>query len=83
MDDHIIKGRGKKFPYNNRQISWMDFNSRVMEEAFEKENPVMERVNFLSITASNLDEFIMVRVAGVIDQIDHGIKENDLSGLSP
>ena len=83
MDDHIIKGRGKKFPYNNRQISWMDFNSRVMEEAFEKDNPVMERVNFLSITASNLDEFIMVRVAGIIDQIDHGIKENDLSGLSP
>lgn len=83
MDDHIIKGRGKKFPYNNRQISWMDFNSRVMEEAFEKENPVMERVNFLSITASNLDEFIMVRVAGVLDQIEHGTKENDLSGLSP
>ncbi len=84
MDDHnIIKGRGKKFPYNNRQISWMDFNSRVMEEAFEKENPVMERVNFLSITASNLDEFIMVRVAGVLDQIEHGTKESDLSGLTP
>ncbi len=83
MDDHIIKGRGKKFPYNNRQISWMDFNSRVMEEAFEKENPVMERVNFLSITASNLDEFIMVRLAGVIDQMEHGIKESDLSGLTP
>ena len=84
MEDHIlIKGKGKKIPYNNRQLSWMDFNYRVMEEAFEKENPVMERVNFLSITASNLDEFIMVRVAGVIDQMEHGIKESDLSGLSP
>lgn len=83
MDDHSNKGKGKKFPYNNRQISWMDFNQRVMEEAFEKENPVMERVNFLSITASNLDEFIMVRVAGVLDQIEHGTKETDLSGLSP
>lgn len=83
MEDHIIKGRGKKFPYNNRQLSWMDFNYRVMEEAFEKENPVMERVNFLAITASNLDEFMMVRVAGVIDQMEHGVKENDLSGLNP
>ena len=83
MDNHTFKGRGKKFPYNNRQISWMDFNSRVMEEAFEKENPVMERVNFLSITASNLDEFIMVRVAGVLDQVEHGTKESDLSGLTP
>lgn len=78
-----VKGKGKKFPYNNRQLSWMDFNSRVIEEAFEKENPVMERVNFLAITASNLDEFIMVRVAGVIDQIEHGVKSSDLSGLTP
>ncbi len=77
------KGRGNKFPYNNRQLSWMDFNTRVIEEAFEKENPVMERVNFLSITASNLDEFIMVRVAGVLDQIEHNIKNKDISGLTP
>ncbi|MBQ1546365.1 MAG: RNA degradosome polyphosphate kinase [Clostridia bacterium] len=82
MEDHNIKVHGKKFPYNNRQLSWMDFNRRVMEEAFEKENPVMERVNFLSITASNLDEFIMVRVAGVLDQMEHDI-EKDLSGLTP
>lgn len=61
----------------------MDFNTRVIEEAFEKENPVMERVKFLSITASNLDEFIMVRVAGVIDQMEHGVKTRDLSGLTP
>lgn len=85
MDDMQVKvkGKGKKFPYNNRQLSWMDFNSRVIEEAFEKENPVMERVNFLAITASNLDEFIMVRVAGVIDQMEHGVKASDLSGLTP
>lgn len=78
-----LKGKGKKFPYNNRQLSWMDFNTRVIEEAFEKENPVMERVNFLAISASNLDEFIMVRVAGVIDQVEHGVKNSDLSGLTP
>lgn len=83
MDEVIEKGKGKKFPYNNRQLSWMDFNTRVIEEAFEKENPVMERVNFLSITASNLDEFIMVRVAGVIDRMEHGVKTADLSGLTP
>lgn len=83
MDENYVKGKGKKFPYHNRQLSWMDFNSRVMEEAFEKENPIMERVNFLAITASNLDEFMMVRVAGVIDQMEHGVKSSDLSGLTP
>ncbi len=83
MEVNLEKGKGKKFPYNNRQLSWMDFNMRVMEEAFEKENPIMERVNFLSITASNLDEFMMVRVAGVIDQVEHGMKTSDLSGLTP
>ena len=82
MDEHN-KEKVKQFPYNNRQLSWMDFNTRVIEEAFEKENPVMERVKFLAITASNLDEFIMVRVAGVIDQIEHGVKSRDLSGMTP
>lgn len=84
MDDKPKKvGKYRKIPYNNRQLSWMDFNSRVIEEAFEKENPVMERVRFLAITASNLDEFIMVRVAGVLDRIEHGVKYADLSGLTP
>lgn len=72
-----------KMPYNNRELSWVDFNARVLEEAFKKENPIMERCNFLSITASNLDEFFMVRVAGVLDQIHHGRKTRDASGLTP
>ena len=70
-------------PYNNRELSWIDFNRRVLEEATKKDNPIMERCNFLSITASNLDEFFMVRVAGVLDQIHHGVKSKDASGLTP
>ncbi|MGN1457856.1 MAG: RNA degradosome polyphosphate kinase, partial [Acutalibacteraceae bacterium] len=72
-----------KFPYHNRELSWLDFNSRVLEEAFEKENPVLERVKFLAITASNLDEFFMVRVAGVMDRMHSKPKEIDASGMTP
>lgn len=78
MSDKIFR-----LPYNNRELSWMDFNSRVLEEAFEKENPVMERVKFLAITASNLDEFFMVRVAGLKAQVNSGYKEPDPAGLTP
>lgn len=68
-------------PYINREISWVDFNYRVLEEAFRKGNPIMERMRFLGITASNLDEFFMVRVAGVEDQVDSRYFVRDLSGL--
>ncbi|QAT49642.1 RNA degradosome polyphosphate kinase [Caproiciproducens sp. NJN-50] len=70
-------------PYINRELSWIDFNYRVLEEAFRKENPIMERMRFLGITASNLDEFFMVRVAGVEEQVDSHYFGRDHSGLSP
>jgi len=93
-DDEKIKKTSKKsksvpllasqpdFPYLNRELSWLDFNSRVLEEAFEKENPVMERVKFLSITESNLDEFFMVRVAGVMDKMHSKADDKDASGMT-
>lgn len=73
----------KDVPYNNREISWMDFNYRVLEEAIDKNNPIMERVKFLSISSSNLDEFFMVRVAGIMEKIEIKSTDKDASGLKP
>jgi polyphosphate kinase len=67
----------------DREISWIKFNKRVLEEAQDETNPVLERANFSAIFASNLDEFFMVRVAGLKRRIDTGIAVTAASGLSP
>ncbi|WP_257313662.1 polyphosphate kinase 1 [Geothrix fuzhouensis] len=67
----------------NRELSWLDFNARVMEEAEDPTVPLLERVKFLSIVSSNWDEFFMVRVAGIWRQIDAGISQPGPDGLTP
>jgi len=67
----------------NRHHSWMQFNERVLEEARDAKNPLLERVKFLAITASNLDEFVEVRVAGILQQVEHGNREPGPDGRTP
>ncbi|EHI55785.1 hypothetical protein HMPREF9333_01132 [Johnsonella ignava ATCC 51276] len=77
------KSDNKSVNYVNRELSWLEFNKRVLGEARDKEIKLFERLKFLAITASNLDEFYMVRVASLKDMLHAGYMKPDISGMTP
>lgn len=82
MGEKAIDFRNKQY-YTNREMSWLLFNKRVLSEARDKQIPLFERLKFLSITASNLDEFFMIRVASLKDMVNAGYKKQDIAGMTP
>ena len=72
-----------KYRYNNRELSWLDFNERVLMQAADETVPICERLKFLAIHCANLDEFFMIRTAGLKDLISAGYNEKDISGFTP
>src|SRR5690606_8987811 len=91
-DERVVLPRNKPRPlstsarpvkaaYFNRELSWLAFNRRVLEQAQNAKIPLLERVKFLAIVCSNLDEFFEIRVAGLIQQVDSDVTENSFDGL--
>jgi polyphosphate kinase len=81
--DPMAKKNSKQNLFNGRDYSWMQFNLRVLEEAEDPANPLLERVKFLAITGSNLDEYVEIRQAGLMQRIEDGFREPGYDGLRP
>ena len=80
--DEVMPSFGPEH-FINRELSWLEFNMRVLDEALDARNPLLERVKFFCIFSSNLDEFFEVRVAGIKQQIESGAVERGLDGMTP
>src|SRR5580658_9237742 len=79
----MARSTQKQKLFNGRDYSWMQFNRRVLEEAEDATNPLLERVKFLAITGSNLDEYVEIRQAGLLQRMEDGYREPGYDGLRP
>ena len=79
----MAKTAKKSHLFNGRDRSWMEFNRRVLEESEDASSPLLERVKFLAITASNLDEYVEVRQAGLMQRMEDGYREPGYDALRP
>src|SRR4030065_492065 len=83
ISKELLKKYNDPKNFINRDLSWVEFNRRVLEEALNPELPLLEKVKFISIFHSNLDEFYMIRVAGLKEQIAANVLEPTIDGLTP